>query len=237
MKFISKNEPPLIHHRLKKIKNAGGNYSNLKNDVSKSDFIKDEVLTALLDEQNNLCAYCMKRILLSDATIEHIIGQNYKQGDDEIGKENQLNYDNFLAVCDGQSCKEKEHCDKSRSRYQKDRPLFTNPLVNRIMSNIRFSESGNVYYKDSSKTIDEIIELKDHNTNDEDSNIKYDLQVVLNLNCRNLKEKRKIILDALKKYTSNWSNKERVRKKHDEYLTNPSNEFSQVVIYHLSKKL
>lgn len=237
MKFITKNKPTPLHHKLKKIKDEGGNYSNLKNNVSKSDYIKDEVLTALLNEQNDLCAYCMKKISFSDATIEHIIGQNYKEDDVEIGKENQLNYDNFLAVCDGKSCIKSLHCDKSRANYQKDRPLFANPLEKRIIQNIKFSERGNIYYKDSLQNTDEIKNMKDHNHNNEDSNIKYDLEVVLNLNCENLKEKRRLIVSALKKHTNNWSNKLRIKKNYEKYLSNPSHEFSQLAIYHLRKKL
>lgn len=238
MKLIVKNKPQTVHFKLKKIIDDGGDYSNLKNNVSKSDFIRDEVLGALLNEQHGLCAYCMKKITLSDATIEHIIGQKYVDNSGvEIGKENQLVYENFLAVCDGKSCNKNLHCDKSRANYQKTRPLFANPLENRIMQNIKFSNKGVVYYKDSSNKIEDIEKNKDYTLCDEDPNIKYDIQVVLNLNCQNLKEKRESILKALKRYTNNWSNNLKIQKKYDEYSANHNLEFSQFVLYHLKKKL
>lgn len=239
MKLIVKNKTSNGFHRLQKLKRESGRYEDVKNDVSKNDYIRDEVLTSLLEEQGYLCAYCMKEITLKNSSIEHIIGQNYIEDDVEIGKENQINYDNFLAVCDGKSCKDNLHCDKNRANYQKNRPLFVNPLQNRIMQNIKFSEKGMIYYKEFLE-IKEIEKLKNHNELDEDSNIKYDLQEVLNLNCENLKQKRSSLINVLKRLTDNGSNKEKVKKELDKYSSKSNNkykELSQVAIYFLSKKL
>lgn len=236
MKLIVKNKTSKGFHRLQELKRKSGTYENVKNDVSKNDFIRDEVLTSLLKEQGYLCAYCMQKINQDNATIEHIIGQNYIENSLEIGKENQINYDNLLAVCEGKSCKNDLHCDKSRAKYQKERPLFVSPLENRIMQNIKFTPQGMIFY-DQFTAIEEVEKLSDYENLSETENIKYDIQKVLNLNCDNLKQKRINLINALKIFTKDWSNKERIRKKHNEYASNPSNEFSQVAIYHLAKKL
>lgn len=235
MKHILKNRSSKGYHRLTALKRKNGTYEDVKNDKSKNDYIRDKIINSLLEEQDFQCAYCMKSINLENTFIEHIIGQKYIKNRIEIGKQNEINYDNFLAVCDGKSCKDELHCDKSRANYQKERPLFSNPLQKRIMENIKFTNKGLVYYKNFVE-ISEFKDLKEHTKLDEDSNIKYDIQVVLNLNCINLKEKREIVIKALKRITNNWE-KEKVRKQYNKYLSNPSKEFSQVVIYHLSKRL
>ena len=55
-----------------------------------------------------------------------------------------------------------------------------------------------------------------------------------------LKEKRKVLIEALKKYTNNWSDKEKIRKKLQIYELKYNSEYEelcQVAIYFLSKKL
>ncbi|MEA2018219.1 MAG: hypothetical protein U9N59_07205 [Campylobacterota bacterium] len=236
MKYIVKNKNSIGYHRLLDLKRDNGSYENVKNDKSKKDFIRDEVLESLLNEQNYSCAYCMQKINIANATIEHIIGQNYIDEDgNELGKDNQIDYDNMLVVCDGKSCNNEEHCDKSRSKYQKNRPLFTNPLENRIVQNIKYSANGFVYYK-KYQDIQSIEKLNKNNQLDEDSNIKYDIQKVLNLNCQNLKEKRKAKIQAMKKLTNNYTSMEKMKKLLDKIQDN-NDEFSQVLVYFLNNKL
>ena len=110
---------------------------------------------------------------------------------------------------------------------------------NRIIQNIRFSEKGMIYYKEFLE-IEKIEKLKEYTSLDEDSNIKYDLQEVLNLNCENLKQKRSSLINVLKRLTDNGSNKEKIKKELDKYSSKSNNkykELSQVAIYFLSKKL
>jgi uncharacterized protein (TIGR02646 family) len=239
MKLIVKNRTSKGFQRLLKLKRENGNYEDVKNNVSKNDYIRDEVLTSLLEEQGYICAYCMQKLKLENSTIEHIVGQNYTKYGLELGKENQINYDNLLAVCEGKSCKDNLHCDKSRAIYQKYRPLYANPLENRLIQNIKFSEKGLIYYKDFVE-IEEIVKLKNDNELDEDSNIKYDLQKVLNLNCDNLKSKRINLINALKRFTKNWSNQDRIKKELVKYSCKSKNQYeelTQVAIYFLSKRL
>jgi len=235
MKLIVKNKPSVLHHKLVLFKKEiNGIYPNLTGEL------KTELLEALLNEQNYLCAYCMQNINIHNATIEHIIGQKYIDGNkNKLGQQNQLNYDNLLAVCNGRSCNKEEHCDTNRSKFQNrypQRKLFVTPLENRIIQNIKFTPKGLIYY-DSWTEIEEIEKLKDYDSLSESENIKYDIQKVLNLNCNNLKQQRLNHINALKKFTKNWSDKVRIRRKLDEYTLNTSNEFAQVAIYYLAKKI
>jgi len=235
MNLIVKNKPTPFHHKLVKFqKDINATYPNLTGEI------KGDLLKALLEEQGYICAYCMQTINENNSSIEHIIGQSFTdENGDKLGEKNQLNYENLLAVCEGKSCKDNLHCDKSRANYQKYRPLYVNPLENRIIQNIKFSEKGFVYYKDFLE-IEEIEKLKEHTSLNEDSNIKYDLQKVLNLNCENLKLKRFYLINALKRLTKDWSNQEKIKKELEKYLSKTNNkyeELSQVAIYFLSKKL
>lgn len=239
MKFIEKDKTSIGYRKLLELEKHDGTYEDVKNDISKGNYIRDEVLISLLNEQGYICAYCMRDIDLSNATIEHIIGQTYEKNGEAIGKANQIKYNNFLAVCKGDSCNNQLHCDKSRANYQKSRPLFANPLSNRIIQNIKFSETGVIYYKNFSK-LDEISKLKKYNELDEDENIKYDLHVVLNLNCQSLKDKRASILKAIKKLSKNATQKDKLKKLLVNYK-NKNNEkyeeFSEVVIKYINKVL
>ena len=238
MKYIVKNIPVSLHHQLVEFKkDINGTYPNLTPEI------KNDLLKALLNEQGYLCAYCMRNINETNSTIEHIIGQNFIDKDsNNLGEQNQLNYNNLLAVCEGKSCKDNFHCDKSRANYQQQNPkrkLFVTPLENRIVQNIKFSEKGLIYYKDFLE-MEEVEKLKKYDELTEDLNIKYDLQKVLNLNCENLKLKRVNLINALKRFTKDWSNQERIKKELDKYSSKSSNkyeELSQVAIYILNKKL
>ncbi len=238
MKLIVKNKPTPLHHKLVEFKKGiNGTFPNLTRDI------KDDLLKALLEEQGYICAYCMQKINETNAQIEHIIGQRYiDENGNNLGNQNQLNYDNLIAVCQGKSCVEGEHCDSNRSKFQKDCPqrkLFVNPLENRLMQNIRFTPKGMIFYKDFIE-IEKIDNLKEYKKLDEDSNIRYDLQKVLNLNCENLKVKRINLINALKKYTKNWSNQEKIRKELTKYSSKSNNKYEelcQVAIYILNKKL
>ena len=94
MKLIVKSKSSSLHHKLIAFKNdINGTYENIKKDL------KEDLLMSLLKEQGYICAYCMKKINQDNSTIEHIIGQKYKDGNIDLGKENELKYENLLAVC------------------------------------------------------------------------------------------------------------------------------------------
>lgn len=59
---------------------------------------KQTLRQSLCEEQNELCAYCMKRIrpVESGMKVEHFDPQSHEAGND-------LDYNNLLAVCEGKS--------------------------------------------------------------------------------------------------------------------------------------
>lgn len=239
MTLIVKNKPSNLHHKLVKFQqDINGTYPNLTREI------KDDLLKALLEEQGYICAYCMQKINQSNSSIEHIIRQSFiDENGYNLGEENQLNYENLLAVCEGKSCKgNNQHCDKSRAVYQDKVPkrrLFITPLENRIIQNIKYANNGFIFYDDFTE-IKDIEEMSNHTELSEVENIKYDLQEVLNLNCEELKTKRGILLNALKRLTKNWTHKEKIEKELIRYQTKTSSQYEemcQVAIYHLSKKL
>ena len=253
MKFIQKN-PTSINKWLSLYKDKTKSYGvDIKNPRIRAKNKYDNILDDLLNEQGYLCAYCMRKVSNENATIEHFIGQSYV--DDiskiEIGKIEDTNYQNMLAVCLGTYCKkttednQKLHCDSSRSNFQKKyknkkaeeknqvlttyRPkLFISPLDKQQMKQVGFTRTGILFYKEPFfDKEEETIEEKE---------IRYDLNEVLNLNCKNLKEDRdrviKIIDSSLrrhkfdKKFAQNelelWKEKK-----------NSYKEYCQVAIYKL----
>lgn len=230
MRYIQKNKTGVGYAKLLQIHKTKGCYADTKNDNSKTPkvTIRTDILKDLLHEQGNLCAYCMRSISLENATIEHFIGQNYvdEYGKD-VGKIDDTNYQNMFAVCCGNFCKNETHCDSSRSKYQEKRPLLNiSPLNRKQMNNIKFSQSGVIYYENI----------------DDETEISFDLNKVLNLNCENIKEQRKRIYNSVKsllikhklkdKFDKNFANKqlECWESRNGSYK-----EYCQVAIYLLRK--
>ena len=237
MKFIQKDKTSKSYNKLIELKRQNGTFEDLKNNKAMQIYLRDDILTSLLNEQGFLCAYCMQSIDINSATIEHIIGQNYKDSRYN-GKDYQINYDNLLAVCQGKSCRNELHCDKSRANYQKNRLLFANPLKKQIVSNIKYTNNGVIYYKEYQEK-HAIKKYKDHSQHNINQNIQYDLMYVLNLNCTNLKEERKAALNAIKKITKNWSDTKRITNLLDKHQTPTSTyyPFQEMLIYFLKKHI
>ncbi len=118
---------------------------------------KDTVKTSLLEEQGYICCYCCKRIEKEKTTsIEHFKPRNSVQKD--LFKEYRLDYDNFLACCDGGK-KEKiqKHCDKIKeNKFYKDgtkQVKFISPTDKDTDGNFicevcfGFDEQGTIYAK------------------------------------------------------------------------------------------
>ena len=186
MRYIQKNRRGVGYRKLLQIHKSKGSYEDTQNDHSKRPKVttRTDILTDLLHEQGYLCAYCMRTVSLENATIEHIISQSYvdKKGR-AIGREEDTNYDNMLAVCQGNFCLNETHCDKSRSEYQSKEPLMKLTPLNKLqMHNIKFTHSGVIYYEKL----------------DEKSDINDELNRVLNLNCDGMVERRGEIRRAIK---------------------------------------
>ncbi len=236
MRLITKKHTGKGYKRLIGIHKNNGSYtSDVCSNDEKGICVKNIVLKDLLEEQGYICAYCMQKIDENNSTIEHIIGQKFKDEiGQEIGKKEDTNYDNMLAVCLGNSCKEL-HCDKSRAKYQSKRAkLYVNPLSKIQMENIKFSKSGVIYYKEPESEIDKKNEKLD------DKEIRKDINKVLNLNCKRLQEERKKIKDAILS-TLSRNNFDKVKAKNElnklETSTTSLNKFCQVAIYELKKHI
>jgi uncharacterized protein (TIGR02646 family) len=226
MKYIQKIKTGKGYKQLLKIHKANGSYDDTKDDKSKNLTIKTDILKELLAEQNGICAYCMRTIRLENATIEHIIGQSYVDDKGKkIGKKEDTNYNNMLAVCQGNFCFNKTHCDTSRSNYQDKKPLLSiSPLNELHMNHIKFTQSGVIYYEElNAKT-----EMND------------DLDRVLNLNCEGIKERRVKVLRAITKSLQKCNFNKKIVQKLLEHWENRDiayKDYCQVAIFKLKKYL
>ena len=64
--------------------------------VFDNEFPKNDVKRVLLHEQHGICAYCMKRIRMDNhSRVEHLVPLSKS-------KDNAINYNNMLGVCDGE---------------------------------------------------------------------------------------------------------------------------------------
>ncbi|MBN2825221.1 MAG: hypothetical protein JXQ76_07860 [Campylobacterales bacterium] len=228
MRYIEKNKTGIGYRKLLVIHKSKGCYEDTKNDNSKNPPIttRSDILQDLLDEQGSICAYCMRKISLESARIEHIVGQNYVDDKgNEVGKEEDTNYGNMLAVCYGDSCQNTTHCDSSRSKYQNKRPLLSlSPLNQTDMSCIKFTRMGVIYYQNL----------------DEESEMNFDLDRVLNLNCKSLVESREKILRAIKTSLIKHKFNKKFVAKELAYWENSDKyhrAFCQVAIFELKKHL
>ncbi len=165
MKQIIKNKEPrtLTEHRAK-----GGNYFNLH---------KNELRNSLLEEQGYICCYCMKRIPkklneqeierhFPDCKIEHVKCQS-------VNPDLELNYDNLVMACNGNHGfpRKMQTCDT----FKGERDLSFNPAISipNIEDFIRFKANGEIFSED------EIIDSE--------------LNEVLNLNTKDLRDEREIL--------------------------------------------
>jgi len=163
--IIIKKEHPKADSVFDDIRRRYAHYDAIK---EKSD--RDKIKVILLEEQRHICAYCMKRIKMTDSTTEHYIPGR------SISDKHSLEYKNLLAVCSGELGNQKPFtrtCDKSKV----NKLLVCNPTVADDMSKIYYSRSGRIYSE-----------------NDVYSD---DLDVTLNLNCTQLIRNRKSTISVL----------------------------------------
>ncbi|EJF54686.1 TIGR02646 family protein [Saprospira grandis DSM 2844] len=165
-------------------------YTGLPSDVKRK--IKDVLLKS---EQFYLCAYCLGKIEVSSATIEHYSAQN---GEEENSEEEDLSYMNMLAVCAG-NCKNKQskieqHCDKARGNKTLQ---FIDPREkSKSEAILTYSSDGRIL-PNKRKVVDE--ELR--------SKIEEDLKA-LNLNAACLVSSRQSAKEAAQRYLDAEAKKE-----------------------------
>lgn len=181
MKYIQKEKEPNCLTAYKKQSDAS--FKGLDSDCKK------EIRQSLLEEQGYICAYCMqsisedwnKKLNKYKVEIEHFKSQHRHPT-------LTLDYKNMLAVCNG-NADESSHeqiCDKAKSGFDKTHDLFLNPL--------ELQREQQIYY------------LNDGEIVSDDERISYNLNVILNLNERNLKKDRaKLYRQIKKKIKSFWA--------------------------------
>jgi uncharacterized protein (TIGR02646 family) len=133
--------------------------------------VKDIVKDSLSAEQGGLCAYCMRR-LRPDMQIEHYTPRSIS--DDATT----IDYRNLLGVCPGNKGAAEKFltCDAHRGNT----PLTVDPLKLPSVALVRYLPDGTIY--------------------SDDEDVNHDLQITLNLNCKQayLPQGRMAALNGLK---------------------------------------
>ena len=204
MKFIKKGKEPSSFTTHRQQENA--DYDNIPSQC------KDELKSSLLKEQKYICCYCMQSINIGNMKIEHWKPQSKYP-------ELQLDYQNLLAACLGQSG-DLQHCDTHKANTE----ITINPLFLNCESLIKFDKYGII--------------------SSDNSDIERDLSKILQLNHDVLKKNRKTVLDValkplIEKHKLKWT-KEVLQKEIEKWESvndEKHKAYCQIVIFHLKKKL
>ncbi len=159
MKRIEKGKEPksLEEHRAK-----GGDFQGLAREV------KDEIRSQLLEEQGNICCYCMKRI--PQTLTQEQIDKNYPSSKIEhvLSQENrpdlELNYPNLLVACNGNHGQPKsvQTCDTFKGKED----FHFNPAGRRnIEESIKYNGLGEIF-SDDEQLNKELVDVLNLNTFD-----------------------------------------------------------------------
>ena len=164
--------------------------------------LKSHVIDCLKRDQGHLCVYCMSKIPRADKepgvpgqSIEHFIPLEPQDGRD-IGQG--LDYQNLYAVCHGNI--------KMRSRGTR-RTTTTNDLTcDKHRGNIEFRRINPC----DGETLKTIFYTMDGRIDASDSDVRYDLINILNLNCESspIVGERRAVLDELIDYIGEVSDDE-----------------------------
>jgi uncharacterized protein (TIGR02646 family) len=226
MKHIKKNKEPKSLLSYRSSNDPNKKYDNYRD--------KDGLGKSLLEEQGNICCYCMQRIPDKKGRfkIEHWEPQS-------LCPERQLIYENLLASCLGGEGgpKHMQHCDTSKA----DRKITINPTDPRCESLITFtrkSKSENLDFKRAAT-----YSLSGEITSD-DPKIKKELNEILNLNLQTIVENRRAAFEVFmvffrKNNPGTWNRQ--IIEKEIEKWSAPSNKpykpYCQIVVYYLKTKL
>ena len=194
--------------------------------------LKDTVRSSLVAEQGQLCAYCMCHISRSDVdegiapiTIEHFDPRNPADHHDTCQG---LDYNNLLAVCNGNRAGRERHhhkndltCDAFRGNKEFKK---LNPCIPETLETIEYGADGTITATDP--------------------DVCYDLSKVLNLNCytSTLIAERKAVYEGLTDDMANVSLEDLQdycvsRLSVFESETNPKTPFVGVIIWYLKTML
>lgn len=135
MKYIRKNQPPQDFIEWKN--KANDNWQPTWNNFQKPE--KTSVHNSLLKEQGFICCYCGRRINQEDSHIEHLKPRNKYPN-------LALDYDNFLASCQGESETPPPvpvHCGHKKSKWYEE-PLMVSPLDSNCADFFRYTDDGQI---------------------------------------------------------------------------------------------
>lgn len=187
-------------------------YKNSGNTSYENFSHKDSIRTALLDEQFELCAYCMGRISIVKMKIEHFKSQKKFPA-------LQLEYSNMLGCCLGQAGK--PHKQQTCDTFKGDLELSLNPSIKTDFTKMQIYYTGDGTIKSLNPDFDK--QLND----------------VLNLNTNVLKANRKTMIDSAKLALPKKSGilcKSEIQKLIIKF-ENAHKPYYGVAIYYLIKKL
>lgn len=205
MLLICKTPPPIDFSVY--ANQQGATFKNMPGSV------KHVLKDCLLKEQYHLCAYCSKKIENNSMKVEHYLSQTEYPGE-------QLEYNNLLAVCEGNEGKREEYqtCDTRKGKAKLKR---VNPLKIGSLSQIEYcSWTGEIFSK-----------LPDYDK---------ELNNVLNLNCEAtyLKTNRKVVWNGVKRRLlgkGDWTTK--IVKQEIARLKGINMSYCDMAIWKLEQKL
>ncbi len=209
-RIIKGTEPPcLLQYR----QIEGATYDNYRP--------KDPLKKSLLIEQGSICCYCMGRLSESTMEIEH-----FKPQAQDKYPELQLDYRNLLASCNGNRGQPQhlQHCNPRKG----DQEITLNPADphKNCETFIKYRSNGEIYSDDT--TIDQ------------------ELNETLNLNYQTLVRNRRMVIKTVidelnRRFPGKTWPEEFLSKKISQWQNKNSkgqyNEYCQVVIYYLSKRV
>ncbi len=205
MKLIRKNTPPSLFAEY--VKDEFASFSEMDKEV------KDELRLALYKEQHGICAYCQQKLKSLERTkIEHHCEQTICNGKDGT-QDKRLDYRNLFLVCSGKGGKNNdEHCDTSKSNFNKTNglPIKINPLISSHISKISYSSTGLI--------------------RSSDKQFHFEMDIILNLNLHYLKDLRQrkwisIYRNSKSKRKNGDVDKQKMRKLLDADLTKKEDNF------------
>lgn len=181
----------------------------------------DDLREALLRDQGYICAYCMRRIPVTDKGTDETMRIEHIHPQSGLTREQTMDFSNMVICSPGavtSTAEKHTHCD----RHKKETPISLSPLDFTFISTISYGTDGTI----------------------KSSNGKYseEMDSVLNLNQTLLKNNRKEVWNAVIKALGNndWkrSDLERILKK---YTTRDSDgkfkEYCGIVIFLINKRL
>lgn len=213
MRHIKKGTEPISLKTYRNSKTPTPRYLNMDSGV------REAVKKQLLNEQNSLCTYCMQKIESSKMKVEHWFPRHSESAElQKEGEQKELDYSNLLAACKGIisiGSDRFEHCDTSK----KNKIVSINPLNNIHIQQIHYGKQGEIFSKDTT-----------HQTEIDD---------VLNLNIRELKERRRKLLTTFRKGLSEKSKKGKTVNLNAELKKwqDQTRPFCMVIISYLEKKI